>query len=287
MEEISRMLQEIDNHIFVGDSREVLKCFPDAIVNTTVTSPPYYNLRDYGEENQIGLEESLDDYIEQLCIVFDEVHRVTKDDGTFWLNIGDCYANKGEIPSDGRKGFSRTSGMGIADKTIEGLTTKDLIGVPWRVAFALQKRGWILRSDIIWAKKNPIPESVKDRPTSSHEHIFLFSKQPKYYFDSESIKEKIENLDNNGGYEHRNKRDVWSVRVASYPGSHCATFPMELITPCIKAGSPKGGLVLDPFMGTGTVAEAAKKLSRKYTGCELNLEYWKIIQNRLKQQELF
>ena len=151
---------EIDNHIFVGDSREVLKAFPDAIVNTTVTSPPYYNLRDYGEENQIGLEESLDDYIEQLCIVFDEVHRVTKDDGTFWLNIGDCYANKGEIPSDGRKGFSRTSGMGIADKTIEGLTTKDLIGVPWRVAFALQKRGWILRSDIIWAKKNPIPESV-------------------------------------------------------------------------------------------------------------------------------
>lgn len=278
---------EIDNHIFVGDSREVLKAFPDAIVNTTVTSPPYYNLRDYGEENQIGLEESLDDYIEQLCIVFDEVHRVTKDDGTFWLNIGDCYANKGEIPSDGRKGFSRTSGMGIADKTIEGLTTKDLIGVPWRVAFALQKRGWILRSDIIWAKKNPIPESVKDRPTSSHEHIFLFSKQPKYYFDSESIKEKIENLDNNGGYEHRNKRDVWSVRVASYPGSHCATFPMELITPCIKAGSPEGGLVLDPFMGTGTVAEAAKKLSRKYTGCELNLEYWKIIQNRLKQQELF
>ena len=278
---------EIDNHIFVGDSREVLKAFPDAIVNTTVTSPPYYNLRDYGEENQIGLEESLDDYIEQLCIVFDEVHRVTKDDGTFWLNIGDCYANKGEIPSDGRKGFSRTSGMGIADKTIEGLTTKDLIGVPWRVAFALQKRAWILRSDIIWAKKNPIPESVKDRPTSSHEHIFLFSKQPKYYFDSESIKEKIENLDNNGGYEHRNKRDVWSVRVASYPGSHCATFPMELITPCIKAGSPEGGLVLDPFMGTGTVAEAAKKLSRKYTGCELNLEYWKIIQNRLKQQELF
>ena len=278
---------EIDNHIFVGDSREVLKAFPDAIVNTTVTSPPYYNLRDYGEENQIGLEESLDDYIEQLCIVFDEVHRVTKDDGTFWLNIGDCYANKGEIPSDGRKGFSRTSGMGIADKTIEGLTTKDLIGVPWRVAFALQKRGWILRSDIIWAKKNPIPESVKDRPTSSHEHIFLFSKQPKYYFDSESIKEKIENLDNNGGYEHRNKRDVWSVRVASYPGSHCATFPMELITPCIKAGSPEGGLVLDPFMGTGTVAEAAKKLSRKYTGCELNLEYWKIIENRLKQQELF
>ena len=278
---------EIDNHIFVGDSREVLKAFPDAIVNTTVTSPPYYNLRDYGEENQIGLEESLDDYIEQLCIVFDEVHRVTKDDGTFWLNIGDCYANKGEIPSDGRKGFSRTSGMGIADKTIEGLTTKDLIGVPWRVAFALQKRGWILRSDIIWAKKNPIPESVKDRPTSSHEHIFLFSKQPKYYFDSESIKEKIENLDNNGGYEHRNKRDVWSVRVASYPGSHCATFPMELITPCIKAGSPEGGLVLDPFMGTGTVAEAAKKLSRRYTGCELNLEYWKIIQNRLKQQELF
>jgi len=278
---------DIDNHVFVGDNREILKGYPDGVVNTTVTSPPYYNLRDYGEEKQIGLESSLEEYIEQLCIVFDEVYRITKDDGTFWLNIGDCYANKGEIPSDGRKGFSGTGGMGTADKTIEGLTTKDLIGVPWRVAFALQQRGWILRSDIIWAKKNPIPESVKDRPTSSHEHIFLFSKQPKYYYDFESVKEKIINLDNNGGYEHRNKRDVWSVRVASYPGSHCATFPMELITPCIKAGSPKRGLVLDPFMGSGTVAEAAKKLGRRYTGCELNLEYWKIINNRLKQGELF
>jgi len=278
---------DIDNHVFVGDNREILKSYPDGVVNTTITSPPYYNLRDYGEENQIGLESSLEEYIEQLCVVFDEVYRITKDDGTFWLNIGDCYANKGEIPSDGRKGFSGTGGMGVADKTIEGLTTKDLIGVPWRVAFALQQRGWILRSDIIWAKKNPIPESVKDRPTSSHEHIFLFSKQPKYYYDFESVKEKIINLDNNGGYEHRNKRDVWSVRVASYPGSHCATFPMELITPCIKAGSPEGGLVLDPFMGSGTVAEAAKKLSRRYTGCELNLEYWKIINNRLKQGELF
>ena len=278
---------DINNNIFVGDNREILKTYPDNVVNTTITSPPYYNLRDYGEENQIGLENSLEEYIEQLCIVFDEVYRITKDDGTFWLNIGDCYANKGEIPSDGRKGFSRTEGMGTADKTIKGLTTKDLIGVPWRVAFALQERGWILRSDIIWAKKNPIPESVKDRPTSSHEHIFLFSKQPKYYYDFESIKEKIINLDNNGGYEHRNKRDVWSIRVASYPGSHCATFPMELITPCIKAGSPEGGLVLDPFMGSGTVAEAAKKLSRKYTGCELNPEYYKIIENRLKQKELF
>ena len=278
---------DIDNNVFVGDNREVLKGFPDGVVNTTVTSPPYYNLRDYGEDNQIGLENSLEEYIEQLCIVFDEVYRITKDDGTFWLNIGDWYANKGEIPSDGRKGFSGTGGMGVADKTIEGLTTKDLICVPWRVAFALQQRGWILRSDIIWAKKNPIPESVKDRPTSSHEHIFLFSKQPKYYYDFESVKEKIENLDNNGGYEHRNKRDVWSVRVASYPGSHCATFPMELIVPCIKAGSPEGGLVLDPFMGSGTVAEVAKRLSRRYTGCELNLEYWKIIQKRTKQKELF
>ena len=278
---------DIDNHVFVGDNREILKSYPDGVVNTTITSPPYYNLRDYGEENQIGLESSLEEYIEQLCVVFDEVYRITKDDGTFWLNIGDCYANKGEIPSDGRKGFSGTGGMGTADKTIEGLTTKDLIGVPWRVAFALQQRGWILRSDIIWAKKNPIPESVKDRPTSSHEHIFLFSKQPKYYYDFESVKEKIENLDNNGGYEYRNKRDVWSVRVASYPGSHCATFPMELIVPCIKAGSPEGGLVLDPFMGSGTVAEVAKRLSRRYTGCELNLEYWKIIQKRTKQKELF
>ena len=282
-----KTLEEINNNIILGDNRIVLKSFPESIVNTTVTSPPYYNLRDYGVDGQIGLEESLEDYIEQLCLVFDEVYRVTKDDGTLWLNIGDCYANKNEITSDGRRGFSRTAGMGTADKTIKGLTTKDLIGVPWKLAFALQKRGWILRSDIIWAKKNPIPESIKDRPTSSHEHIFLFSKQPKYYYDFESVKEKITNIENNGGYEYRNKRDVWSVRVASYPGAHFATFPIELIIPCIKAGSPKGGLVLDPFMGSGTVAEAAKSYGRFYTGVELNPEYHKIIHNRTKQQELF
>ena len=274
---------EIDNHIFIGDSREVLKSFPDAVVNTTITSPPYYNLRDYGEANQIGLEDSLEEYIEQLCSVFDEVYRVTRDDGTFWLNIGDCYARGGEINSDGRRGFSGAKGLGYKDKKIDGLTEKDLIGVPWRLAFELQKRGWILRSDIIWAKLNPMPESCTDRPTMSHEYIFLFAKNQKYYYDHESVMESTVGTE----YAKRNKRDVWNVKVASYPEAHCATFPMELITPCIKAGSPEGGLVLDPFMGSGTVAKAAKQLSRRYTGCELNLEYWKIIQNRLKQQELF
>ena len=274
---------EIDNHIFIGDSREVLKNFPDAIVNTTITSPPYYNLRDYGEANQIGLEDSLEEYIEQLCSVFDEVYRVTRDDGTFWLNIGDCYARGGEINSDGRRGFSGAKGLGYKDKKIDGLTEKDLIGVPWRLAFELQKRGWILRSDIIWAKLNPMPESCTDRPTMSHEYIFLFAKNQKYYYDHESVMESTVGTE----YAKRNKRDVWNVKVASYPEAHCATFPMELITPCIKAGSPEGGLVLDPFMGSGTVAKAAKQLSRRYTGCELNLEYWKIIQNRLKQEELF
>jgi site-specific DNA-methyltransferase (cytosine-N4-specific) len=274
---------EIDNHIFIGDSREVLKSFPDAVVNTTITSPPYYNLRDYGEDNQIGLEDSLEEYIEQLCSVFDEVYRVTRDDGTFWLNIGDCYARGGEINSDGRRGFSGAKGLGYKDKKIDGLTEKDLIGVPWRLAFELQKRGWILRSDIIWAKLNPMPESCTDRPTMSHEYIFLFAKNQKYYYDHESVMESTVGTE----YAKRNKRDVWNVKVASYPEAHCATFPMELITPCIKAGSPEGGLVLDPFMGSGTVAKAAKQLSRRYTGCELNLEYWKIIQNRLKQEELF
>jgi DNA modification methylase len=274
---------EIDNHIFIGDSREVLKSFPDAVVNTTITSPPYYNLRDYGEANQIGLEDSLEEYIEQLCSVFDEVYRVTRDDGTFWLNIGDCYARGGEINSDGRRGFSGAKGLGYKDKKIDGLTEKDLIGVPWRLAFELQKRGWILRSDIIWAKLNPMPESCTDRPTMSHEYIFLFAKNQKYYYDHESVMESTVGTE----YAKRNKRDVWNVKVASYPEAHCATFPMELITPCIKAGSPEGGLVLDPFMGSGTVAKAAKQLSRRYTGCELNLEYWKIIQNRLKQEELF
>ena len=274
---------EIDNHIFIGDSREVLKSFPDAVVNTTITSPPYYNLRDYGEANQIGLEDSLEEYIEQLCSVFDEVYRVTRDDGTFWLNIGDCYARGGEINSDGRRGFSGAKGLGYKDKKIDGLTEKDLIGVPWRLAFELQKRGWILRSDIIWAKLNPMHESCTDRPTMSHEYIFLFAKNQKYYYDHESVMESTVGTE----YAKRNKRDVWNVKVASYPEAHCATFPMELITPCIKAGSPEGGLVLDPFMGSGTVAKAAKQLSRRYTGCELNLEYWKIIQNRLKQEELF
>ena len=274
---------EIDNHIFIGDSREVLKSFPDAVVNTTITSPPYYNLRDYGEANQIGLEDSLEEYIEQLCSVFDEVYRVTRDDGTFWLNIGDCYARGGEINSDGRRGFSGAKGLGYKDKKIDGLTEKDLIGVPWRLAFELQKRGWILRSDIIWAKLNPMPESCTDRPTMSHEYIFLFAKNQKYYYDHESVMESTVGTE----YAKRNKRDVWNVKVASSPEAHCATFPMELITPCIKAGSPEGGLVLDPFMGSGTVAKAAKQLSRRYTGCELNLEYWKIIQNRLKQEELF
>jgi site-specific DNA-methyltransferase (cytosine-N4-specific) len=274
---------EIANHVFLGDSREVLKTFPEAVVYTTVTSPPYYNLRDYGTENQIGLEDSLEEYIEQLCLVFDEVYRVTKDDGTFWLNIGDCYARGGQINSDGRRGFSGAKGLGYREKKVDGLTDKDLIGVPWRLAFELQKRGWILRSDIIWAKLNPMPESCTDRPTMSHEYIFLFAKNKKYYYDHESIMERTVGVE----YPKRNKRDVWNVKVASYPEAHCATFPMELISPCIKAGSPEGGLVLDPFMGSGTVAQAAKQLSRKYTGCELNPDYYKIINNRLKQQELF
>ena len=216
-----RLLEDITNNIILGDNREVLKTFPDSCINTTITSPPYYNLRDYGVDGQIGLEDSLDDFIEQLCLVFDEVNRITKDDGTLWVNIGDCYANKNEITSDGRRGFSRTKGMGMADKTIDGLTHKDVID-------GLSK-----------------------------------------------------------DYEYRNKRDVWNVRVASYPGAHFATFPKELIIPCIKAGSPKGGLVLDPFMGSGTVAEAAQSYGRSYTGVELNPEYHKIIHNRTKQQELF
>jgi len=322
---------EIVNHVFLGDSREILKAFPEAVVYTTVTSPPYYNLRDYGtatwtggdencdhkvgrfeykvsskqksnsgssghqakdkcpkcgakrKDNQIGLEDSLEDYIEQLCLVFDEVYRVTKDDGTLWLNIGDCYARGGEINSDGRRGFSGTKGLGYKEKKVDGLTEKDLIGVPWRLAFELQKRGWVLRSDIIWAKLNPMPESCTDRPTMSHEYLFLFAKNQKYYYDHESIMEQTIGTE----YAKRNKRDVWNIKVASYPEAHCATFPMELITPCIKAGSPEGGLVLDPFMGSGTVAQAAKQLSRSYTGCELNPDYYKIINNRLKQQELF
>lgn len=297
------------NNIYQGDCIEVMKTWPDQIVNTCVTSPPYYGLRDYGHDGQIGMEETPEAYIEKMVKVFREVKRVLRDDGTLWLNLGDSYAgNNSQASNNGRAGFGNPRER-IVNRTGEGLKTKDLIGIPWMVAFALRSDGWYLRQDIIWHKPNPMPESVNDRCTKAHEYIFLMSKSSRYYFDSDLIKEPLANLERtnfqsgsringinkdrndndlaqrskNVTYENRNKRSVWSINVKPYSGAHFATFPPDLIEPCILAGAPEGGVVLDPFMGSGTTAHTALRAGRKYIGCELNAEYIKLANDRLSQ----
>lgn len=297
--------------VIVGDNRETLKQLPDKSVQTVVTSPPYWGLRDYGENEQLGLETSPQDFVEQLCLVFDEVWRVLKDDGTIWVNLGDSYAGSGK-GSPGNFGKHAPSGSarhlehkhsGIVP---DGLKPKDLVGIPWRFAFAMQDRGWYLRQDIIWAKPNPMPESVTDRCTKSHEYIFLMTKKPNYYYDHEAIKEdSIWSEDKRAGKgrlhydgkrqgqegtgqenfvsitDKRNKRDVWTVNVKSYREAHFATYPPELITPCIMAGSKENDIVLDPFSGSGTTGEVALLHNRNYIGLELNPEYAKLSEKRL------
>lgn len=370
---LRKKVKEITNKVFLGDSREVLKEFPDKCIDTCITSPPYWGLRDYGTstwvggdkdcshrrdtkksdkcitghknfdemlgvgdaiykseckrcgakrvDSQIGLEDEVNDYIEQLVDVFGEVHRILKDDGTVWLNLGDSYSGStgksggvSKIQSVKRQLDTGSIGS-LRPAKVAGLKRKDLIGIPWRAAFALQKYGWYLRQDIIWHKPNPMPEPTKDRCVKSHEYIFLLSKNPQYYFDADSIKEpsvtpntgtswKQRKLDgepmrhglqgaaavgagNFKTYEKRNKRSVWTVPTKPYAGAHFATFPPELITPCIKAGSREGGIVLDPFMGSGTIAEYSKRLGRLYTGVELNEEYHALINERTSQMEMF
>ena len=263
--------------ILQGNCLETLSSLEEKSVNTCVTSPPYWGLRDYGNGDQLGQEETPEKFVENLVNVFREVRRVLRDDGTVWLNIGDSY-----------------------------LANKQLSGIPWRVAFALQADGWYLRQDIIWSKPNPMPESVTDRCTKAHEYIFLLSKSAKYYYDNEAIKEDsaesskdrlnqdIKNQKGssrvpgktNGamhavGGEKRNKRSVWSIPVASYSEAHFATYPPKLIKPCILAGCPEGGTVLDPFGGSGTTAQVASNLNRNAILCELNPEYVEIAKGRL------
>jgi DNA modification methylase len=241
------------------------------------------------KDNQLGLEETPKQYIDNMVRVFRLVRELLTDDGTLWVNIGDSYSSHKDCKSIGQtlaKGTSRENAH-VMNKGIsrvrdskmlksQGLKNKDLIGIPWMLAFALREDGWYLRQDIIWHKPNPMPESVRDRCTKSHEYIFLLSKSPKYYFDNESIKENA--IHSN---EKRNKRDVWSVNVKPYKGAHFATFPMELIEPCIKAGCPDGGVVLDPFMGSGTTAQVAFINNKQYLGCELNLDYKNLQQERI------
>jgi site-specific DNA-methyltransferase (adenine-specific) len=260
--------------VFQGDAEEILSQLPSRFFRCCVTSPPYWGLRDYASRRQIGAENEPSEYISRLVSVFKEVQRILTDDGTLWLNIGDSYTsgNRGYRAPD-KKNPIRA--MTYRAKTPNGLKPKDLIGIPWRLAFALQEAGWYLRSDIIWEKPNCMPESVKDRPTKSHEYVFLFSKSPKYYYDYESIREP-------GG---RNRRTVWSIPTEPFSGAHFATFPPKLIEPCIIAGSQPDDWILDPFFGSGTVGVVCEQQHRKYVGIELNQEYIAIAVNRIKNTE--
>ena len=263
--------------ILFGDCRETLKQF-DEKARCCVTSPPYYGLRNYGQEDcQIGLEESPEEYIQKLVKVFQEVRNNLTDDGTLWLNIGDSYYNyrPGKGQALNKQSVSNTK-QDLPDKCarrgnkLEGLKEKDLIGIPWMLAFALRADGWYLRQDIIWHKPNPMPESVRDRCTKSHEYIFLLSKSQNYYFNVDIIKE-----------QSRRKRSVWNVNTKPNKQSHFAIYPPELISPCILAGSEENDIVLDPFMGSGTTAAVARSLGRYYIGCELHEEYNNLIQERV------
>jgi DNA modification methylase len=338
------------NKIFFGDCIQSLQALPEKIVHTCVTSPPYFGLRDYGHEGQIGLEQTPDEYVAKLVEVFREVRRVLRDDGTLWCNLGDSYnAHPGQRKETDKAGDKQQTVRGATaapSRSVNGLKPKDLIGIPWRVALALQADGWYLRQDIIWAKPNPMPESVTDRCTKSHEYIFLLAKSGKptvwrakdtgewsstpdlseripnpteadpeatearwrghdYYFDHEAIKEPAQNWGTRdrsnfrGGTEDpllkqyglkgkpdeenptRNRRSVWNVSTKPYKGAHFATFPPDLITPCVLAGSPPEGTVLDPFMGSGTTAMVALTHGRRYIGCELNPAYGPLQEERI------
>lgn len=302
--------------IMVGDAVTRLRELSDGSVRTCVTSPPYWGLRDYGNDGQLGLESTPQEFIENLCQVFDEVRRVLADDGTLWVNLGDSYAGSGK---GGQSAAKRSENWQpeYANKGLvpEGLKPKDLVGIPWQFAFAMQDRGWYLRQDIIWAKPNPMPESVTDRCTKSHEYVFLLTKNPRYYFDHEAIKEpssaesaarekrgRSEGHKNaNGvpgqtvhsmhkpraqrddieGEQLRNKRSVWTVNTKGYKEAHFAVYPPELITPCVLAGSGEGDTVLDPFSGSGTTGEVALQNGREYIGVELNPDYAELSQRRI------
>ena len=306
--------------ILVGDVREKLRELADGSVHCVVTSPPYWGLRDYGADGQIGLESTPDEYVASMVAVFREVWRVLRDDGTLWLNLGDSYASfrDGKATPDTTRGDSNGTLVpkGMATNRMAStfaattIKHKDLVGIPWRVAFALQADGWYLRQDIIWAKPNPMPESVTDRCTKSHEYIFLLSKSARYYYDNEAIKEPVaqstvvrlsQDTENQRGSDRvpgktngpmkavgetdtRNKRDVWTVPTRSYKGAHFATFPPDLITPCILAGCPPDGTVLDPFFGAGTTGLVAQRHNRRWVGIELNPEYAVLAQTRIEAE---
>ena len=296
--------------ILFGDCKETLSAFLPKTARMCVTSPPYYGLRNYGDEDkQIGQENTPEEYIQNLVEVFRGVRDVLTDDGTLWVNIGDSYYNYRPGKAYVKQTVSKTNQdlpeySPKRSNRLDGLKEKDLIGIPWMLAFALRADGWYLRQDIIWHKPNPMPESVRDRCTKSHEYIFLLSKNRKYYYDNEAIKEPAKDwgtrdrskgkYHNEGtglqphsglekSYPTKNKRSVWSITNKPYRGSHFAVFPPDLIEPCIKAGSQEGDCILDPFMGSGTTAMGAKALGRDYIGCELHEDYGNLIEKRIRE----
>ena len=290
--------------ILSGDCRETLRTLPDGSVHCCVTSPPYFGLRDYGHAGQIGLEPTPAEYVAQMVEVFREVRRVLRDDGTLWLNLGDSYnAHPGQRKTTDSVGDKQASNAGsntAPSRHVDGLKPKDLIGIPWRVAFALQADGWYLRQDIIWAKPNPMPESVRDRCTKAHEYVFLMSKSERYFYDIEAMQEtaagpaKVCGKKNDasrkdsdttgtvrGDGESRNRRSVWTIATQPFSEAHFATMAPELAETCIKAGCPVGGTVLDPFGGAGTTGLVADRMQRDAVLCELNPEYIEIASRRI------
>jgi DNA modification methylase len=309
---MTRVFYDENLQIFVGDCREQMAAMDAQSVQTIVTSPPYWGLRDYGNEGQLGLEPTPSEYVASMVQVFGEAKRVLRDDGTLWLNLGDTYsAQRWTGKGEGQPINKKRDGHRDLNATREsGLPAKNLVGIPWLVAFALQADGWVLRSEIIWHKPGVMPEPVTDRPTRAHEQIFLFAKQQKYHYDHEAIKEPAvtgawDALPPIGGKKHpgengnakysgnqpasdgmRNKRDVWTVSIKPYAGAHFATFPPDLIEPCILAGAPPGGVVLDPFGGSGTTGMVSNRLGRKAVLIELNPEYVEQIKERCRQAPL-
>lgn len=305
------------NRVIFGDCRDTMRDLKaqGVRVQCCVTSPPYYGLRDYGHPGQIGLEKTPAEYVAALVEVFECVRGLLADDGVLWLNLGDSYNAAGRTGHGTRQGFKQGTNRASAEKadncrpSVENLKPKDLIGIPWRVAFALQEAGWYLRQDIIWHKPNPMPESVTDRCTKSHEYLFLLTKSEKYFWDADAMQETgtgrdpgnvnhkysqdgiytcgaQKNLAACGARETRNRRTVWTIASQAYSGAHFATFPPALIEPCILAGSRTGDVVLDPFMGSGTTAQVAQALGRQWIGCELNPEYAPLQQARTAQAAL-
>jgi DNA modification methylase len=323
-----------DATLYLGDCLESLRAMPEVKVQTCITSPPYWGLRDYGVHGQLGLESTPEEYVARLVAVFREVKRVLREDGTLWVNLGDTYAQAGGPGWQGKNGGRATRQFTLHRDSVpmreitrhppEGLKPKDLVGIPWRVAFALQADGWYLRSDIIWHKPNPMPESVTDRPTKAHEYIFLLSKSERYYYDAEAVKEPCESSPSDirkmeqslpriggkhkmlidpyskasastnigqlrgvGDPSGRNRRSVWTIATTPYKGAHFATYPRALVEPCILAGSREGDIILDPFGGSGTTAAVALSLGRRAVLCELNPEYAGLIHDRVMSEEAY